>query len=415
MMQGNNKVIDPSERSLYFDAFNGVSGDMVLGALIDLGLPIEHLREELASLDLEGYRLVVNKVERQGIRGINFQVQTSADHSHRGFSKIQNLIQKSRMNSQVKERAIAIFRRLGQAEAKVHGVSLEEVHFHEVGAVDSIVDIVGACIGFEYFGVERFYSSPLVLGGGTVTFSHGTWPVPTPATVDLVDGFPVLLGTVQGELTTPTGAAIITTLAEQTEMSTCIFERSGFGAGDGEFEGIPNMLRLLLARSLEPDESGSDASIHRFGWKEEEVSVLEANIDDMDAQMFGHFMELAISEGALDVYYTSLHMKKNRPGLMVSLICHSKDRKRLAELVFHETTTLGIRWSPWKRWILDREIRQIETEYGSVGIKIGRFKGRAISIVPEYEDLKKIAEAQEIPLKELRQKVLEKMSDKDYE
>ena len=412
------KAEDSPHNLLYFDAFNGVSGDMVLGALVDLGLPVKHLKQELAGLDLEGYQLVPHEIERQGIRGINFQVQTaeaSSHHSHRGFSTIQSLIQKSRMDSWVKERAIAIFRRLGEAEAKVHGLSLEEVHFHEVGAVDSIVDIVGACIGFKYLGVERFYSSPLTLGGGTVTFSHGTWPVPTPATAELVAQFPVLLGTVQGELTTPTGAAIVTTLVEQSVMAPCVFERSGFGAGDSEFEDIPNMLRLLLARSLETDDLGAVESIEELGWGEEEVCVLEANIDDMDAQMFGHFMDLAMNEGALDVYYAPLHMKKNRPGLMLSVLCRSSDRKRLAELVFRETTTLGVRWSPWKRWILDREIRQVETEYGPVGVKIGRLRGKTISIAPEYEDLKRIAEKHKVPFKELRQEVLKRIGSGGHE
>ncbi len=412
------KAGDSPQRLLYFDAFNGVSGDMVLGALVDLGLPVRHLKQELAGLALEGYRLVTNEIERQGIRGINFQVQTaesSTHHSHRGFSTIQSLIQKSRMDLWVKERAIAIFRRLGEAEAKVHGLSLEEVHFHEVGAVDSIVDIVGACIGFKYLGVERFYSSPLTLGGGTVTFSHGTWPVPTPATAELVAQFPVLLGTVQGELTTPTGAAIVTTLVEQSVMAPCVFERSGFGAGDSEFEDIPNMLRLLLARSLETDDLGAAESMEELGWEEEEVCVLEANIDDMDAQMFGHFMDVAINEGALDVYYVPLHMKKNRPGLMLSVLCRSSDRKRLAELVFRETTTLGVRWSPWKRWILDREIRHVETEYGPVGVKIGRLSGKTVSIAPEYEDLRRIAKTHKIPFKELRLEVLKKISSGGHE
>jgi pyridinium-3,5-bisthiocarboxylic acid mononucleotide nickel chelatase len=403
------------KKLLYFDAFNGVSGDMVLGALIHLGLPLEYLKEALAKLELKGYELVAEEIERQGIRGINFRVRLSepSEHSpHRGFNEIENLIQKGTVDQWVKEKAIAIFRRLGEAEAKVHGLSLEQVHFHEVGAVDSIVDIVGACVGFKYLGVERFYSSPICLGSGTVTFSHGTWPVPTPATAELVADFPVFVGTVRGELTTPTGAAIVTTLVDETTtIPVCIYERSGFGAGDSEFEAIPNMLRLLLGTPQESEVRETVLSAVDFGWKEEELCLLEANIDDMDAEIFGHFMELAFKKGALDVYYAPLHMKKNRPGLMLSVLCRNTERERLAELIFLETTTLGVRWSPWKRWVLDREVKRVETEYGKVGVKIGRFKGKIISIAPEYEDLRVIAERENIPLKELRRKVLERMSN----
>ncbi|MDA2938893.1 nickel pincer cofactor biosynthesis protein LarC, partial [Acidobacteria bacterium AH-259-A15] len=408
------------KRLLYFDAFNGVSGDMILGALVDLGLPLEHLKEELAKLKLGGYELAAERVERQGIRGINFQVGVNAppnhhhhheDHRGRGFTEIQRLIEEAQLDPWVKHKAVAIFRRLAQAEAKVHQTSLEKVHFHEVGAVDAIVDVLGACIGFKYFEVELFYSAPLNLGSGTVTFSHGTWPVPTPATAELVKGFPVLVGKVQGELTTPTGAAIVTTLVEKNNTPPVSrYEKWGFGVGDKEFEEIPNMLRLLLG--LELDLPAETAGPRSEAWKEEEVYLLEANIDDMDAQMFGHFLELALKKGALDVYYTPVHMKKNRPALKLSVLCRQADRERVAELIFRETTTLGVRWSPWRRWILDREVEEIETEYGRVGVKIARFKGEVVTIAPEYEDLKAIAERADIPLKTVRQKVIEQIIDK---
>ena len=409
------------KRLLYFDTFNGVSGDMILGALIHLGLPIDYLNQELSKLDLNGYKLGVEKIERHGIRGINFHVLTGktghAAHTHHedregGYQEIRTLIDSSDLDFWVKEKAVEVFRRLGEAEAKVHGCSLESVHFHEVGAVDSIVDIVGACVGFKYFGVEHFYSGPLNLGGGTVTFSHGTWPVPAPATVELVSSFPVLVGTIQGELTTPTGAAVVTALVSDAgPPPVCTYDKWGFGAGDTEFEGIPNMLRLLLGRKSESE----GCLLSQQGWKEEELCLLEANIDDMDGEMFGHFMERALSQGALDVYYVPVHMKKNRPGLMLSVLCRKGDREGMAELVFRETTTLGLRWSPWKRWSLEREVRPIETEFGKVRVKIGRLKGEVIGIAPEYEDMKEVAEKAGIPLRTLRETVLRRLRSKDYE
>ena len=403
------------KRLLYFDAFNGVSGDMIVGALIHLGLPIDHLREELSKLELDDYVLEVEEIERQGIVGINFCVRSElkkeAHHHHhehemRGFKKIQSLIENSKLDPWVKDKSIAIFRRLGEAEAKVHRTPIDKVHFHEVGALDSIIDIVGACVGFRYFKVQCFFSSPLNLGGGTVTFSHGTWPVPAPATAELVASFPVLLGTLQGELTTPTGAAVVTELVEQTNPPpVCSYYKWGFGAGDTEFAGIPNMLRLLLGNV---EESKIDITAPHV-WQEEELYLLETNIDDMDGEIFGYFMERALKEGALDVYYTPLHMKKNRPGLLLSILCREVDREKMAELVFQETTTLGLRWSPCRRWSLEREVRFIDTEYGQVRVKVGRFKGAVMGFSPEYEDLKVVAEKTAIPLKTLRQNVLKKI------
>ena len=408
---------------LYFDPFNGISGDMILGALLDLGLPLDHLEKELATLKLEEYRLVAQEVARQGLRGINLQVQSreasSPDHHHHGhgsrnFTQIRQLIEESGLSPWVRERSVSIFQRLGEAEAKVHETSLDEVHFHEVGAVDSIVDIVGACIGFHYFGVKHFWTAPLNLGAGTVTFSHGTWPVPTPATAELLVDFPVYMGEVHGELTTPTGAAIVTTLVEEQGTSpVCRYHKWGLGAGDREFEEIPNMLRLLLGEQRSSDDSG--AAHPGETWKEEEVSLLEANIDDMDAETFGHCLELALEKGALDAYCTPVQMKKSRPGVKLSVLCRQQDRERMAELIFKETTTLGIRWGDWNRWALDRETRQVQTEYGKVKVKIGRFQGKIVSAAPEYEDLKAIAREHDVPLKVVRQKVMNQITDSGYE
>ncbi len=409
---------------LFFDPFNGASGDMILGALVDLGLPLDLLRAELAKLGLEEHRITAEKLERQGLRGVNLKVAVeevgghrhhhAAPHRHhhppaRGFSAIRQMIESSGLERRVKDWAVRIFRRLGEAEARVHGCALEEVHFHEVGAVDSIVDIVGACVGFRHFEVERFFSSPLQLGQGVVSFSHGTWPVPAPATAELIRGFPSRLGGAEGELTTPTGAAIITTLADSSAAPPAwTLEKSGFGAGDREYAEIPNMLRLMLGRAAESVSPESLAPV-------EEIALLEASIDDMDPELLGNFLELALSRGALDVYYGPLYMKKNRPGVLLSLLCRSHDLAPMAELVFRETTTLGLRWTPWRRWVLDRETRRIESPFGPVRVKIARLGGRVVNVWPEFEDLKKISRDAGVPLKELRGRVLAQLEDSYYE
>lgn len=410
---------------------------MILGALVDLGLPLEHLQRELAKLPLEPFDIVAEPVERQGLHGTNLRVlvghpdpkhsehlahdptrregHTHEDHTHahghhhpgahghapgRGFREIRELIEGSSLDSWVTEKSVAIFRKLAEAEASVHQSSLDEVHFHEVGAVDAIVDIVGACVGFRYFGVERFFSTPLQLGGGTVTFSHGSWPVPAPATVELVKGFPSRLGAAEAELTTPTGAAIITTLAERRRPETFFIEASGYGAGDREFPDIPNLLRLMLGKVG-----------YSEGPAEEEIFLLEASLDDMDGETCGHFLEVALRSGALDVFFTPLCMKKNRPGFLLSVLCHPNDRTRMAELIFRETTTLGVRWTGWRRWVLDREIRPVDTELGAVRVKIGRLHGRAVNVAPEYEDLKALAERHGLPFKVVARRVLKEIAN----
>ncbi len=404
---------------LYFDTFNGASGDMVLGALIDLGLPVQTLRAELAKLGLEEFEIVAEAVQRGGLSGVNLRIKSGHrghghppehghSHHHRGFSEIRDMIDASSLGPAVKLGATKIFKRLGEAEAKVHGVPLEQVHFHEVGALDSIVDVVGSCIGFQYFDIERFYSAPLALGGGVVEFSHGVWPVPAPATAELVKGFPVRLGGVQAELTTPTGAAIVTSLAESAAFPPVGRLRSfGFGAGDREFAEIPNMLRLILGGDEQPVTTGIEG--------EEGVVLLEASIDNMDPELLGHFLELALSEGALDVYYESLHMKKTRPGVLLSILCREHDRDRFAELVFRETTTLGVRFAPWKRWVLERESRVVESGFGPVQVKIGRRSGRVVNVWPEFEDLRRVSLASQVPLKELRRRVMARFEELNYE
>jgi len=404
-----------SMRVLYFDTFNGVAGDMILGALLDMGLPLDHLRSELAKLNLTGYELSAEPIVREGLRGTNFRVLLTDEqghHHHRSLTQIENLIRSSSLDETIRERAVLIFRRLGEAEAKAHTTTLDHVHFHEVGAVDAIVDVVGACVGFGFFAVDEFYTAPINLGGGTVTFSHGTWPVPAPATAELVRGFPTLLGTVQAELTTPTGAAIVSALAKPAASPPAAdYSRWGFGAGDREMPGIPNMLRLMIG-----DTSASPAWDAGGSLEQQEIIVLEATIDDMEAQVFGYFMELALREGALDVYYTPVQMKKNRPAVLLTVLCFPEQETRMAKLMFRETTTLGVRATRTRRWVVLREIREIQTGYGPVRVKLARWQGQVINVSPEYEDLKAIAEKTGEPLKTVRRQVLEQIGKvKDYE
>jgi len=405
---------------LYFDPFNGVAGDMILGALVDMGLPLEHLRAELRKMPLEGYELSAGSIERNGLSGTNIQViiDSDSEHSHhthsdhgKSLGKITALIESSSLSQWVKERSLAVFRRLAEAEAKVHGSDVDRVHFHEVGAVDAIVDIVGACIGFRYFEIDDFYTAPLNLGSGTVTFSHGTWPVPTPATVELVMGFPSRVSSVKAELTTPTGAAIVTTFAlPRSEPPTLSLEKVGLGAGDLELPEIPNMLRLLLGQVIEPAQVVG-APEPALNVRREQILLLEASIDDMESQMFGHFMEQALECGALDVFFSPIQMKKNRPGHLVSVLCRTDDRERMVRLLFRETTTLGLRVIPQERWVLDREFRQIETELGTVRIKLGRLHGEVVNIAPEYEDLKAISDQCGLPLKQVKQRVMDQLAE----
>ena len=408
-------------KALYIDAFNGIAGDMLLAALIDLGVRPKELLEGLSSLDLEPFRLRTLPVERQGLRGLDLQIEYSNKPTHqppptpphdvpsRDLTQILQLIEHSRLPDAVKISAGKVFRRLGEAEAEVHGTPIEKVHFHEVGALDSIIDIVGSCLGLHLLEITSIFASPLALGGGTVHFSHGEWPVPAPATERLVRGFPCRMGPVDSELTTPTGAAIVTALGQPAKkMPTAIPLASGLGAGDKEFLQIPNMLRVILFETeVEPPR---DELL-----QEEEISVLEASIDNMDPESLADFQVLALSQGALDVYYSTLHMKKGRPGVLLTVLCNNSDRDRLAQLVFRETTTLGLRWEYARRWVLDRETIQVETDLGLVTVKLGRFRGQIVNVWPEYKELRQLATAHGIPLKLARRKVFEALKELKYE
>ncbi|MEX2302419.1 MAG: nickel pincer cofactor biosynthesis protein LarC [Bryobacterales bacterium] len=375
----------------YLDCFSGVSGDMLLGALVDAGLDPEALRTEFAKLGLEGVDLEFERTLRSSISGTNLTVRVAHDHSHRSLSKIEQIISTSELKESVKERAILIFRRLGEVEAAIHNVPVEKVHFHEVGAWDSIADIVGACIGFDLLGIEKIHCSALNLGSGTVKAAHGVMPVPAPATAALVAEVPTYSEGPAAELTTPTGAAIVTTLADGFgAMPAMRISATGYGAGDKDFPGRPNLLRVLIGEATSATEST-------------EVYVIEANVDDMSPQVAGYVRERLLESGALDATFTPVFMKKDRPGFTISVLAKAEDRERLAEMVFAETTTLGLRMHRAERRVLERRWETVETPYGAVRIKIGSENGKVRNFAPEYEDCRQLAVDRKVPLKDVIQ------------
>ena len=381
-------------RTLYFDCFAGVSGDMTLGALVSAGADARALVERLALLDLPGYEVEFERVERSGIGATRAVVRlTREEKHHRHLSDIERIIGGSRLNDSVKERALKIFGRLAEAEARVHGVPVSKVHFHEVGAVDAIVDVVGACVGFELLGVGRFLSSPLHVGSGTVEMEHGRFPVPPPAVAELLRGAPVYSTDVKGELVTPTGAAIVSTVCESFgTMPLMRVESTGYGAGTREYEGFPNVLRVFVGEA----EGGAGSS--RDG-TEEELLMVETNLDDVSPQVLGHLLERALASGALDCFFTNVQMKKNRPGVLVSILCRPAERDAFEALLFAETPTLGVRSYAVSRRELGRETVTVETEFGRIAVKVARRGGQVLGATPEFEDCREAALAHGVPLR----------------
>jgi pyridinium-3,5-bisthiocarboxylic acid mononucleotide nickel chelatase len=373
----------------YFDCFSGISGDMTLGALVDAGVSLDQLREQLRGLDVRGWEISSEKVWKNGMSSTYVRVKTEDQTKHRSLSAILEILGKSKLSPRVREQAAAIFRKLGEAEASVHDVPIEKIHFHEVGAVDAIVDIVGACIGFEVLDIQQFACSPLNVGGGTAQMAHGVLPVPAPATAKLLQGKPTYSNGVQRELVTPTGAAIVATLCSafgpQPPMSVSAI---GYGAGTADLEGQPNVLRFMVGEAAEKTAAGFD----------EEIAVIEANLDDMNPQIYGYFQEKALAAGALDVYTTPVQMKKNRPGILLTLLSKPQDTAALMDLVFAETTTFGARTYRAQRRTLPRESVNVHTQFGEVRVKVSRVNGHIRHAAPEFEDCKKLAEEKHVPL-----------------
>lgn len=423
-------------RIAYLDCFSGISGDMFLGALLDAGVPAEVFEATVAALDI-GARLEISRVDRSGISASKVDVLVHGekelprevyweqhghthDHAHgehehgatqgssragapaphkhdhgRGLSEIKEIISRAKISAGAKATAIRVFETLGAAEAKIHNTNIETIHFHEVGAVDAMVDIVCAAVGAEELGVDEWVCSPLNVGGGTVKCAHGTFPVPAPATVELLQGAPVYSSGLKVELVTPTGAAIVKTLASRfgsfPEMRV---QRAGYGAGTRDFPGNANVLRLTIGESIAQKPS--------YG-SQETISVLEANLDDLNPQIFGYVLERLLEEGALDVFGVPVQMKKNRPGMLLTVLCRPEDSARLSHVIFAETSTLGIRKREEHREILDRRWITVETRWGSVRMKVAGMNGTVTNYAPEYEDCRQIATEHQVPLKQVMQ------------
>jgi pyridinium-3,5-bisthiocarboxylic acid mononucleotide nickel chelatase len=384
-------------RGLYLDCFSGISGDMLLGALVDLGVDASHLRAELRKVPITGYSLAARKVTRGRLAGTKVDVEISgrARQPKRGIREIRMIVERSRLSPTVRARSMAAFEAIVGAEARVHRIREGDVHLHEVGAVDAVVDIVGGMIGMEALGWPRVVCSPLHLGRGFVTMEHGTLPVPPPAVVEILKGRPCYATHVEGELVTPTGAALATTLASDFgPLPSMRPDKVGYGAGTREIEHHPNLLRAVLGDLID------DGAIR------ETVLVLETTIDDMNPQIYGHLMERLFAAGALEVFYTPVQMKKNRPGTLVTIICPEPRLDAVSRVVFRETTTIGFRYLPMGRIELGRRVDPVATKWGKVRMKVSSYEGDVVQATPEYEDCRTAALEAGVPLKDVQQAAL---------
>lgn len=381
-------------KHLYFDCFSGISGDMTLAALLDLGVPAQYLKEELAKLNLTGYQISISTSRRMGLAGKKVAVKlTVHDHSHRTYRTIETLIRKSTLNDHTKEISTAIFYRLARAEAHVHHCKIADVHFHEVGAVDSLVDIIGSAICIDYLGVENFSASAVPLGSGSIKCQHGMFPVPAPAALEMLKGVPVYCSDVTGELVTPTGAAIVTALVKTFGAPPAMtITNVGYGAGSRDIPGMPNMLRLMLGET-------HGVAADEYVW------MLEANMDDMNPEWSGFLMERLFAAGALDVIFIPAQMKKNRPGLLLQVLCAEQHQPTLLRIIFQESTTGGIRFYRIARMCLKRSYGRLKTKFGTLRVKV-LHDGNTTHITPEFEECKRVALEKGVSLKEVYAEVM---------
>jgi len=411
-----------TKNTLYLDLNSGISGDMLVGALIDLGVDAARLERTLRRLKVGGYHLHVARAQRGGVTGTRFEVHLEDDHpphvaggqavphrhagggcqphSHpqaRNFADIRALIVGSRLSAWVKRKAVAVFQRLAEAEGRIHGMPPDEVQFHEVGAVDSIVDIVGACVALELLGRPRVVASPVIEGRGWIRCAHGQLPVPAPATLAVLGqrGIPLSQCDEPHEMVTPTGAALLAELAEEFgPMTGLCATQIGYGLGSREHQTRPNALRVVLGRSsaAKPGRrTGATTAGAGDDWESDRVAVLETNLDDVSGELLGHFMETALAAGALDVFYTAIQMKKNRPGVLLTVLCAETDADRFSELILRETTAFGVRRTVAERRKLRRNVTRVNTPYGPVDIKLGRLHGQSVQAKPEFESCRGVA------------------------
>ncbi|MFQ5428379.1 MAG: nickel pincer cofactor biosynthesis protein LarC [Thermodesulfobacteriota bacterium] len=376
---------------IYIDCAMGISGDMFLGAMIDLGVELKVIKKELAKLPIDSTEIDIEttKEERHSITGTGFKVRLKHSKEHRNYSEITRLIKESGFSPRVEELSLSIFKKIALSEGRIHNVPPEEVHFHEIGAIDSIVDIIGAAVAVDSLGSPACYASPVALGRGMAKTMHGIIPIPAPATLDILKGVPTTAGPAPFELTTPTGAAIIKTLAENFgPMPDMVIESTGYGAGKKDFAGAANLLRISKGRDIRKDTS-------------ERLIVLETNLDDMTPEIGGWLMERLLERGALEVFYTQAQMKKSRPGLLLTVLAGEEKKEALLETIFTESTTIGVRSHLVERNCLARTIKSVKTEYGIIAVKISSWQDRVVNIQPEYEDCRKAALAMNVPLKQV--------------
>jgi len=403
---------------LYFDCFAGAAGDMILGALLDAGLPFDELKRALGSLAVEGWDVSVERVIKTGVTATKFRVHEQAhshapshhdhphvhDQGHRSLAEIVAAIDRSSLSEAGKAKAIKMFRRLGEVEAAIHGMPIDKVHLHEVGALDSIIDIVGAVFAIEWFNADRIIVSPLNVGGGMVKSAHGVFPVPAPATLALLKDVPVYSSGIQKELLTPTGALILTEYANAFgPIPAMTIQKIGYGAGDRELKETPNVVRVLVGERTTLSETGAGrmAGAGRVEGAMR-VAVLECEIDDMNPQIFGVLMEKLYAAGALEVFYSAVQMKKNRPGTLMTIIAKPEQRDAMTEIVFRESTTIGVRHQELSRECLDREMVSVATALGAVRFKVASRDGRILNAQPEFDDLAKLSEQRGIPIKDVQ-------------
>ncbi|MDD3223469.1 MAG: nickel pincer cofactor biosynthesis protein LarC [Clostridium sp.] len=399
---------------LYYDCFSGISGDMNMAAMIDLGVPFEYLDRELKKLNIDGYKIIAKKDEKMGITGTRVDVLLEHhhhheeehhhdvkgehhehmhvhDHEHRGLKEIESIINNSTLNDNVKKISMEIFMHVAKAEAKVHNKPLYEVHFHEVGAIDSIVDTVAAAIAFDYLKVDKVVSSSVELGGGFVKCAHGIIPVPAPAVVEIVKDIPVKLGKVQFETTTPTGAAILKTIVEEySDNKNFRIEKTSYGIGHRDTE-IPNVLRVFLAEGEDNDNPN----------KSQEAYIVECNIDDMNPEMYEYVQSGLFDLGAADVYLSNIIMKKGRPGVKLNVLCSAEKCREIEKYILFETTTLGVRKYKVLKTMLERSFQKVETKFGTVNVKNGIYNGKIIKSKPEYRECRELAKKNNVSINEI--------------
>jgi uncharacterized protein (TIGR00299 family) protein len=416
-------------KMLYLDLFSGISGDMFVGALIDLGVDARKLERELKKLKVNGWHLHVVRKQKSGIAGIKFDVQldrrrghgrkrhshhasriTHHDHHHddsRNFAEIKQLISRSRLSNWVKKKSVAVFQHIAEAEGKIHGLPPERVHFHEVGAVDSIVDIVGACVALEMLGKPRVLASPVFEGTGWVDCQHGRFPVPAPATLAILGarGIGITQCDEPHELVTPTGAALLAEFADDFEpMQNLVAEKTGFGLGTRENKTRPNVLRAVLgkvAKVQNPKSKIQTTGLSKLDWEMDTIAVLETNLDDLNPEILGHFDATALAAGALDVFYTPIQMKKNRPGVLLTVLCAATDADKFSEMVLRETSAFGVRRTIAERRKLRREFVKVETPFGMVSMKLGRLNDKVVQATPEFESCRTRAARAKVPIKKV--------------